>query len=46
MKTETQYYIKKFKLDQENFQFNRQEFIDELSKNFLVLEASFCNIKG
>lgn len=35
MKTETQYYIKKFKLDQENFQFNRQEFIDELSKNFL-----------
>lgn len=35
MKTETLYYIKKFRLDQENFQFRRQEFIDDLSKKFL-----------
>lgn len=28
-------YIKKFRLDQSNYQFNREEFISELGKDFL-----------
>lgn len=35
MMQETFYYIKKFRLDQENFQFKRQAFLDDFSKNFL-----------
>ena len=27
--------VQKFRMDQENYNFKRQEFIDELSKNFL-----------
>ena len=35
MTKEAFYYIKQFRLDQVNYEFNRQEFIDELSRNFL-----------
>ena len=35
MTKETLYYIKRFRLAQENYEFNRQDFIDELSRNFL-----------
>lgn len=35
MTKEALYYIKQFRLDQVNYDFNRQEFIDELSRNFL-----------
>ena len=29
------YWVQKFKMDQENYSFNRQEFIKELTKEFL-----------
>lgn len=33
----TTYYVGKFRLDQENFQFKREEFLSELDEDFLVL---------